>query len=126
MSGRELSITINGELINNTSSYKYLGVNLDPSLNLSLHFDKMYKSAAGRVNLLRRIRPLIDTSSAKKIYKVMIQPIFTYCGALSLNISDSRKSLIKNIERRSALIICDKDLSILSVESLISRNLVIT
>ena len=40
-------------LINTTSSYRYLGVNLDSSLNLESHFDKMYKRAAGRFNLLR-------------------------------------------------------------------------
>lgn len=91
LSSRELSITINGTLINNTSSYKYLGVNLDPSLNLGLYFEKMYKRAAGIVILLRRIRPLIDTSSAKNIHRAMIQPIFNYSGSLILNIYDSRK-----------------------------------
>ena len=39
---------------------------------------KEVERAAGRFNLLRRIRPLIDKSSAEKIYKAMIQPVFTY------------------------------------------------
>ena len=39
--------------------------------------------------------------SAEKIYKSMIQPVFTYCGTLSLYWSRSRKSRIKSIERRS-------------------------
>ena len=73
LNGRQLALTVNGTLINTTSSYKYLGVNLDSSLNLESHFDKMYKRAAGRFNLLRRIRPLIDKSSAEKIYKAIIQ-----------------------------------------------------
>ena len=46
-------INTTGTLINTTSSYKYLGVNLDSSLNLESHFDKIYKRAAGRFNLLR-------------------------------------------------------------------------
>ena len=94
LNGRQLALTVNGTLINTTSSYKYLGVNLDSSLNLESHFDKMYKRAAGRFNLLRRIRPLIDKSSAEKIYKAMIQPVFTYCGTLGLCWSRSRKSRI--------------------------------
>ena len=64
LNGRQLALTVNGTLINTTSSYKYLGVNLDSSLNLESHFDKMYKRATGRFNLLRRIRPSIDKSSA--------------------------------------------------------------
>ena len=59
LNGRQLALTVNGTLINTTSSYKYLGVNLDSSLNLESHFNKMYRRAAGRFNLLRRIRPLI-------------------------------------------------------------------
>ena len=86
LNGRQLALTVNGTLINNTrtSSYKYLDVNLDSSLNLESHFDKMYKRAAAKFNLLRRIRPLIDKSSAEKICKAMIQPVFTYCGTLGL------------------------------------------
>ena len=78
LNGRQLALSVNGTLSNTTSSYKYLGGNLDSSLNLELHLDKMYKIAAGRFNLLRRIRPLIDKTSAEKIYKAMIQPVFTY------------------------------------------------
>ena len=54
--GRQLALTVNGTLINynTTSSYKYLGVNLDSSLNLESHFHILYKRAAGRFNLLRK------------------------------------------------------------------------
>ena len=38
--------------------------------------------------------------SAEKIYKSMIQPVFTCCGTLGLYWSRSRKSQIKSIERR--------------------------
>ena len=78
LNGRRLFFTVNGTLFNTMASYKYLGVNLDSSLNLQSHFDKMYKRAAGRFNLLKRIRPLIDKSSAEKMYKAMIQPVFTF------------------------------------------------
>ncbi|KAL9960121.1 hypothetical protein ACROYT_G033530 [Oculina patagonica] len=78
--GKELNLTVNGCRINTTTTYKYLGVHLDPTLNLDTHFFKTYKKAAGRVNLLRRIRSNIDVFSAERIYRTMIMPIFTYCG----------------------------------------------
>ena len=37
LNGRQLALTVNGTLINTTSSYKYLGINLDSSLNLESH-----------------------------------------------------------------------------------------
>ena len=35
-----------------STNYKYLGVHLDLTLNLDMHFCKTYKKAAGRVNLV--------------------------------------------------------------------------
>ena len=80
----------------------------------------LYKRAAGRFNLLRRIRPFIDKSSAKKIYKAMIQPVFTYCGTLGLCWSHSRKSRIESIERQRQKVI-GGNYQVQTLESLIKR-----
>ena len=48
----QLVIKIQEKIINTTTTYKYLGVHLDPSLSLERHFTKMRKKKAGRVNLL--------------------------------------------------------------------------
>ena len=71
--------------------------------NFETHFDKIYKKAGGRVNLLRRIRSSIDTLySAQRIYQSMIMSIFTYCGYKSLGWSESRKSMIRSMLRNEA------------------------
>ena len=41
--------------INTTNSYKYLGVTLDPTLNLLDHLNITYKKTAGRLSLLKRL-----------------------------------------------------------------------
>ena len=38
--------------------------------------------------------------SAEKIYKAMIEPVFTYCRTLGIYWSRSRKSRIESIKRR--------------------------
>ena len=68
------------------------------------------------------VRPLIDMESAEKIYKAMIQPVFTYCGTtLGLCRSRSRKSQIESIERRSQKVI-GGNYQVQTVESLIKRQ----
>ena len=74
--GKELNLSVDGSRIDTTTIYKYLGVYLDPTLNLDMHFYKTYKKAAGRVNLFQRIRSNTDTLSAERIYRAMIMPIF--------------------------------------------------
>ena len=84
LQGSQLDISINGRLINFATGYKYLGVHLDPNLNLTTHFEKLYWKAVGIVNLLKWIRSFIDVNTAEKIYTTMILPIITYCGSVNL------------------------------------------
>ena len=102
--GRQLNIKVDGTCINCTTSYKYLGVALDPSLNFESRFNAIHKKAAGRVNLLRRIRSSIDSATAE-IYRAMMIPVFTCCGSIVLGWSNSRVNQIRKIEQRSRNII---------------------
>ena len=109
LQGCQVKLSVNGAPINTTTCYKYFGVHLDPTLDFETHFRKIYKKAAGRVNLLRRIpRSNIDSFSAQRIYQSMIMPIFTYCSYISLGWSESRKRMIRSIEARSLAIISPK------------------
>ena len=101
VNGRQLNIQVDGTCINCTTSYKYLGVALDPSRNFESHFNTIFKKAARRVNLIRRIRSSIDSATAEKIYRAMIKPVFTYCGSIILEWSNARVNQIRKIEQRS-------------------------
>ena len=101
----QLKIKVGETSINCTTQYKYLGVTLDPSLTLDTHLDNICKKAAGRVNLLRRIRSSIDTSTAAVIYNAMIIPLFTYCGSVGLGWSDSKLKRLRSVEKRRIKII---------------------
>ena len=116
LQGKELNIFVNGSYISTTVSYKYLGIDLDPNLNLSLHLDRIHRKVAGRVDLLRSIRSLLDQKSEEEIYKTMILPIFIYCGTLRLDWSDFRKGLTKNVELRSSKIINNSNLQLPSID----------
>ena len=108
VNGRQLNIQVDGTCINCTTSYKYLGVALDPSRNFESHFNTIFKKAARRVNLLRRIRSSIDSATAEKIYRAMIKPAFTYCGSIILEWSNARVNQIRKIEQRSKNILKSK------------------
>ena len=94
LESREMEIILNGVKVSATSSYKYLGAHLDPTLNFEDHSNEIYKRATGRLNLLRRVGGLIDSSTAELIYKTMIMPVFGYCGLTFLARSQSHKNRI--------------------------------
>ena len=127
LQGKQLNLMINGLPINSTTTYKYLGVQLDPTLNFETHFNKTYKKAAGRVNLLRKIRSSITCAAAESIYRAMIMPVFTYCSLITLSYSNTRRQLFRKIEHRGLSCISSglenkTDIRIPSVDSYLKRK----
>ena len=66
-------------ILNQTNTYKYLGLTLNCTLNMSEHVQTSLKRAASRVNLLKKMRRFLDEKTAALIYNAMILPIITYC-----------------------------------------------
>ena len=61
-----------GNMINSTTSYKYLGIQLTPSLNMTSHITDSIKKASTRIRLLRKTRSFMDTETANLVYQALI------------------------------------------------------
>ena len=81
----QINIMYQGNTINCTESYKYLRVNLDPTLNLGNHFHDIYKKASSRIRLLCRIPPQLTAVAAVRVYQALIVRIITNCSLTSLS-----------------------------------------
>ena len=91
------SVHIDTIPVSHTSSYQYLGVIMDKSLNYySSHFDRMYKRMSSRVKLLSKIRYDLSPYVAETIYRMMIFPLMFYCNNVFLGNSISRFETIQN------------------------------
>ena len=97
----------NGQ-INITPTYKYLGVQLDSTLNRNSDFDAKYKKASGRLQLLAKIRNHLDIESAKAIYRSMVLPVLTYCGILNLKLTRTQENKLNSFHNHAMQIIAKK------------------
>ena len=68
MTSKCISIKYNGNVINNATTYKYLGNQLDKNLNLDENFEQAYRKASGRLHLLAKLRCHLTTLAAMKIF----------------------------------------------------------
>ena len=101
-----LKIERNNCILNNTTNYKYLGLNVNPTLNMAEHVETSLKKAVSRINLLKSMRTLIDSDVAGKIYHAMILPILTNCPfATCGTLSKTLDLKIKSAERRAQKIV---------------------
>ena len=96
---REIEINYQSQLINTTNNYKYLGVQLDPSLNMQEHFNSICRKASSRIRL-KRIRPFITDLATLSIYHALIVPIITYYSLTNFYRQPYRKSSILALESR--------------------------
>ena len=98
-------IQYNNTIINFTISYKYLGLLVNNTLNMSEHITMTLKKASSRVHLLRRIRYFIDSHTAATIYNSMIVPLLTYCPLITSCMSNTLDLNLERLEKRAFRII---------------------
>jgi len=75
-----IRITHRNTEINVTQTYKYLGLQLTGTLNMTDHLNNSIKKTSTRIHLLKRMRIFMDATTATLVYQSMIIPTLTYCA----------------------------------------------
>ena len=96
-----INITHRSEKMNLRNSYRYLGVLLDRSLNLSDHFNLVYKKSSNLLRLLKKIRIYLTPLAALRIYQSLIIFLIIYCSLTNYFYSSNRRRLLNTPERNA-------------------------
>jgi len=102
---KTIQLKLNEEPINHTESYCYLGNHLDPSLTLNENFERSYKKANGRLNLLQKMRQYLNTDAAFKIFEMVIVPLLLYSTFIQLQLTNTQQKKFDSIERKAKKVI---------------------
>ena len=105
MVNRDLVVQYPHHTVSVTTSYRYLGVDLDPALTFNDYFASSYKKATGRLHLLNKLRYQLNTKSAVAIYKSLILPVLTYCSLLFIYDNKSKSEKLASIDSRAIEIV---------------------
>ena len=112
-----LDVMYRDSKILNTKQYKYLGIEIDSTLNLNTHFEKCFKRASSRLRLLAKIRDSLDLTSAKAVYDSMILPTFTHCGVLQLKLTSTQAKRLTSFHDRCLKIINGNSKNPIAIQS---------
>ena len=77
-----VNITEDGEAIQNTDVYTYLGVNGDKNLTFEPFLKAIIKKVNYKLYLFSKIRYLLTFTAAILVYKQMVLPFFDYLDIL--------------------------------------------
>ena len=96
----------NNTVVNYTTSYTYLSILLDQTLNLTEHFNKIYKRSHGRLKLLLKMRKSMTTRAAVSVYNaMMILPVIMYCSLVNPWARMTKQQQLENFECKAREII---------------------
>ena len=124
-SAKAKKVTIGGEEIEVTKSYKYLGCLIDDELNWKLHVSAVIKKAHKRLFLLRQLKSVnICKSILKIIFTSYIGSTMSYCSICwypSTGKEEKRK--LASIEKRALKIaLCKENRNVTLEETTLSRS----
>ena len=101
----ELTISVGANQIRSTSSYKYLGVQLDPTLSFNQHLNCVRKKAAGKIKVLKKVRSSLTLHAAQAVYQFMIAPTMAYSHFVYLELSNSYLAKFQSLENQAKKVI---------------------
>ena len=119
MKSKCIPIKYNGNIINNATTYKYLGNQLDRNLNLDENFEWAYRKTSGWLHLLAKLRCHLTTLAAVKIFDMVIMPLLTYSSIINLKLTKTQSDKLLSHERRTCRIIGKK---VKSIECIITKR----
>lgn len=99
-------IEINNEIIELVTEMKYLGVVIDCKLNFEANINYICKKIGKKLNVLARSRNQLNCQQKIAIYKIIIEPHYTYCSSilfLSKQSDINRLQIIQNKCMRTIL-----------------------
>ena len=76
------NLYINNELLQIVPTYKYLGVNLDQTLNFKYHLESLISNISFKLYMFSKIRRYLNEKCAIIVYKSMLMPFFDYCDTV--------------------------------------------
>ena len=99
------SINMLNQEIQETYTHKHLGIYLSHDCSWREHIDSIKSKAWNRINILRKMKLILDRKSLEIIYKSFIRPILDYGDILFSNCSLQEKQDLDKIQTEAARIV---------------------
>ena len=96
------SYHLHGHNLQNVSTAKYLGVNIQDNLNWGLHIDTITNKANKTLGFLRRNLKIGNKKTKETAYKAFVRPILEYSATVWDPHSANNIKTIEKVQRRAA------------------------
>ena len=99
-------LKFNGKKMEQCSSYKYLGVHLDQSLNWKIHVNYLCRKLSRMCGVFSKLRHCCSRNLLKVIYYALVESHLQYCNIVWGNASEITLKPLKNLQSKIIKIMC--------------------
>ncbi|CAL4144109.1 unnamed protein product [Meganyctiphanes norvegica] len=103
---QSISITANGQIINEVTETKFLGVILDNKLSWNAHINYISKKISKSVSILKMLKFTFPSNILKSLYHSLIYPYYTYCNLVWGCASNIHLETLVKLQKKAVRIIC--------------------
>ena len=96
-----LMIPVGNTIISSMERMKVLGITIDDKLNFSEHISNVCIKAGRQLNVLQRLKRVLDYKSRMAIYNSFVMSNFNYCPIVWMFTSKKSLEKIENIQKRA-------------------------
>ena len=114
-------ISLNGQSIEHTDTFEYLGVVLDDNLSFNDHLDYVRMKVSKILGMFSRIRPSLTLEAANRLYKAMVLSVLDYCDVVLHECGQGNSDKIERLQRRAARIVYFKAAPNLSTDQILTK-----
>ena len=104
--GNELSnLVLNNEVIKRAEKIKYLGINIDDSLNWEEQYKAVRNKLKGGISSLRKLKDILPQRKLEQVYKALFESHLHYGDILWNSLSDTKLSQLQRLQIRARKLI---------------------
>ena len=100
-----LTLTFDNTELEMSSSHKHLGVTLDDNAKWSSHINNIYVTSMKRVNVLRKLKYMLNKTTLLKMYNCFILPILEYACEVWDGCTSQESDILEGVQLEAARII---------------------
>ena len=104
----EVKIYMNGNLIEHTSSTKFLGINIDKDLKWKTHVYEVLRKVSRTIGIMSKLKDILPTKILIMLYNSLILPYISYCNIIWGFCKQHLLNRIFLLQKRAVRIICHK------------------
>ena len=101
----KINFSVDGTLIEPSTTCKLLGVHIDERLNFNNHVASICKKTSKQIAVISRFRKLLSIQTKLTLYKAYILPHFTYCSTVWMHCGKTASDKLEKLNKRDLRLI---------------------